>query len=474
LRSKAKTYWIIALLGTASLAIYCGAYTLPFCLPRTYQLPSLDIIKAGVWIPALGIAFTLGFLVLAGLYFIAYSLVRRYRTGLGLILFFCALFSICLGLMYPVNSADLFLYDFQGRILVHYGENPYLHAPSEFTTDPEVAFASRPDLPAVYGPLWLWFEPLVQQLRGEHRLQRLLLLKTVALGAHLANTWLIWLLLRNKPSRQRLTATLLYGWNPLILLETAGNGHNDAVMMTFVLLAVLCVQHSRWFWVLPCLMLAGLVKYVSFLWVPLFALLILRQLGFSRRGLLVVGISGLLALGLGALTYAPLWAGADTFLGLQSQDSIRGLSIPLSLILSWQGIASTDSLAELAEPVVRALTWLILGIVYLCQLTKVVDVKRLANACFWTGLVYVFVVNLQPQAWYLIWLFPFAILSGSRPALLIALALSIALFLPYIPFLWLLAAQPTSRGMTLAILVPAFACLALALFLVFRRARSSA
>lgn len=471
MRSSAKIYWLIGLLGTASLAIYFGAFALPFWLPRTYQLPSLDIIKAGVWVPALGTAFVLGFMTVVGVYFVAYRLVSRCKTGIGLILLFAVLFAICLGLMYPVNAADLFLYEFQGRILVHHGENPYLHAPAEFTADPEAAFAPRPDLPAVYGPLWLWLEALVQHIGGEHRLQRLLLLKIVAVGAHLANSWLIWLLLRNKPSRQRVTGTLLYAWNPLILLETAGNGHNDAVMMTCVLLAVFCVQHSRWFWVLPCLMLAGLIKYVSFLWVPLFALLILRQLGFSRRGLSVLGGSGLLSIGLLVLAYTPLWEGADTFGALKAANSSRGLSLPLSLVLTWQALASTGSLAELAEPVVRGLSWILLGVVYTRQLKIVRDLKTLISACFWTGLVYVVVVVLQLQPWYLIWLFPLAVLSESQLPVLISVGLSVGLFITYVPFLWVLAARPLSTGASVVLLVGIFASMVLILLLLFKRAR---
>jgi hypothetical protein len=315
----------------------------------------------------------------------------------------------------------------------------------------------------------LWLEALVQHIGGEYRMERLLLLKLVAVGAHLVNSWLIWLLLGNRPSRQRLTGTLLYAWNPLILLETAGNGHNDATMMAFVVLSLYLVQRRHCYGVLPCLMLAVLIKPVALLWTPFFLVLMIRQLGFNRRGLSILGIGGLLALGVAALAYAPLWAGADTFLGLRSQDSIRGLSLPLSLILSWQALVPTDWLAELAEPAVRALTWLFLGIVYLCQLKRVVSFKTLAKACFWTGLAYVFVVNLQPQAWYLIWLFPFAILANSRVTLLIALALSVALFLPYVPFLWVLAAQPLSGAVSVALLLAAFACLALALILIFRR-----
>lgn len=471
MRSSTKTYWLIGLLGTASLAIYLGAFALPFWLPRTYQLPSLDIIKAGVWVPALGIAFVLGFMALVGLYFVAYGLVRRYNTGIGPILLFAVLFAICLGFMYPVNAADLFLYDFQGRTLVHHGENPYLHAPAEFTADPEAAFAPRPDLPAVYGPLWLWLEALVQRLRAEHRLQRLLLLKIVAVGAHVANSWLIWLLLRNKPSRQRVTGTLLYAWNPLILLETAGNGHNDAVMMTFVLLAVYCVQYSRWLWVLPCLMLAGLVKYVSFLWVPLFAFLILRQLGFSRRGLSVLGGSGLLSIGLLVLAYMPLWEGAETFGALRAANSSRGLSLPLSLVLTWQALAPTGSLAQLAEPVVRGLSWILLGVVYTRQLKTVRDLKTLMSACFWTGLVYVVAVVLQLQPWYLIWLFPLAVLSETRLPVLISVGLSVGLFISYVPFLWVLAARPLSAGAALALLVGILICMTLILRLLLKKAR---
>lgn len=75
--------------------------------------------------------------------FVGHHLVRRYKADMGLILLLAVLFAVWLGLMCPVNAADLFLYDFQGGTLVHRGENPYVHASVEFTADPNAEGAGQ-------------------------------------------------------------------------------------------------------------------------------------------------------------------------------------------------------------------------------------------------------------------------------------------------------------------------------------------
>lgn len=473
MRSRVKSYWAISLVGIASVAVYVAAFTLPYWLPRTYTLPSLDIIKAGVWVPALGTAFIAGFLALMGLYLIAYRLISRNPTSLRFLLFLAVLFSLCLMWMYPVNAADLFVYDFQGRILVHHRQNPYVHPPVEFESDPELVFVHTPTQPATYGPLWLWLEAAVYWIGRKSRLLRLLLLKAIAIGAHLTNSVLIWLVLKRSSPQQRVRGAFLYAWNPLLLLETAGNGHNDAVMMSFVLLSFCLIQRRRWFWVLPCVMLGALIKYVSLLWVPFFVLLLLRQGERDRHALLGTCLGGLMALVLAGLAYAPVWAGAETFRGLLVQNSNQGLSLPLALILTWEGLLATERLASYGEPLIRGFSWLVLIVVALRHLAGTKSLEKLIRGCFWTGLVYIVGVNLQPQAWYLLWIFPLAVLSSARVPLRICHVLSIALFIPYVPMLWVLASRPAPAGSQVILLGGIVVCIVLVLLLARRMAGRS-
>jgi hypothetical protein len=64
---------------------------------------------------------------------------------------------------------------------------------------------------------------------------------------HLLNTLLVGSILRTLGRSPRIWALgmLLYGWNPLVLLESAQNGHNDVFMLTFVLLGILLLARAE-------------------------------------------------------------------------------------------------------------------------------------------------------------------------------------------------------------------------------------
>ena len=63
----------------------------------------------------------------------------------------------------------------------------------------------------------------------------------LGLVAHLTNAFLIWLIVGRLSPHRQLLGTLLYAWNPLCLLEFCASAHNDAVMLTFLLLGIYCL-----------------------------------------------------------------------------------------------------------------------------------------------------------------------------------------------------------------------------------------
>ena len=81
---------------------------------------------------------------------------------------------------------------------------------------------------------------------------------------------------RVAPSRQ-LLGTLLYAWNPLCLLEFCASAHNDAIMLTFLLLGIYCLLSG---WDVLAMVSFGLsisLKYVLLALLPLYFVLVIRQ-----------------------------------------------------------------------------------------------------------------------------------------------------------------------------------------------------
>src|SRR5262249_27064690 len=121
---------------------------------------------------------------------------------------------------------------------------------------------------------------------------------------------LAWLRARGLPDR----AVLVYAWAPLPVLEFAHSGHNDALMVLLLTVA-LALVHRRYIGA-ALLALATLAKIAPVVLVPLLA----RRWGLGPAalfgGLVALGYAPLLMLGGGAggslLTYAATWSDNDS------------------------------------------------------------------------------------------------------------------------------------------------------------------
>jgi hypothetical protein len=131
----------------------------------------------------------------------------------------------------------------------------------------------------------------------------------------------------------RTGALLFYVWNPLLLVEFAGNGHNDVVMLTFVLLAFWLHLEGQWRLAALALGLATLVKLAAVVFVPGYLWLLLWEGAGAARGQ-----PGVRRLALGAwrgaqalavmlvawvALYLPVWEGLHTLQALVSGPANR-------------------------------------------------------------------------------------------------------------------------------------------------------
>jgi len=252
----------------------------------------------------------------------------RDRRVCTLAVLFPVLFNLGLLLGRPYLSIDLGSYIAGGYFGSTPGGNPYVQpafslAGTPFGASLE-AFGWRP-IHGVqpYGPLWVQYEVIVLRLTHDVAAAALLL-KGLVVAASLGSAALIWAILGRVRPADQLLGTLLYLWNPVIIVEFAAEGHNDALMILCVLAALLLTVGGWPALALIALLLGVLTKYVPLILLP--ALLAYFwcswRKGAARIHLIGRVLLGLFAgLGLAVLFYRPLWAGTATFQGLREQGT---------------------------------------------------------------------------------------------------------------------------------------------------------
>jgi hypothetical protein len=237
------------------------------------------------WFRGLG-AFQSLFLVGFAFFALAVVLRRRYERlpHVGLAMFAVAFATrALLAPLPPSLSGDLYRYVWEGRVLLA-GEDPYTRAPDDARLEalrdrviwPQV---NHPELATIYPPLAEAGFALVARLSPTVTAFKLwVALHDLALVAVL----MAW--------TRRLgagpLAALVYAWNPLVLIEYAGTGHNDPTAMLWLALAFLLAE-SRPAWSAAALALGCLVKLA-----PLAALpFLLRRWPWRARAIALLALA---------------------------------------------------------------------------------------------------------------------------------------------------------------------------------------
>lgn len=317
--------------------------------------------------------------------------------------------------MPTVLSTDTFSYLAYGRMVAFHDLNPYFHVPTQMGHDPTLAF-HRWDIVMPYGPIWAFLAVGVAYLSGPSEIfTGILIFKMLAGISHLAVALLAYHVARTWSERLALVVLSFIAWNPIFLLEGAGNGHNDLLMMALALAGLLAYAHKKP-WVGYLLLLASvLVKFVTLLLLALYLLVWLRQqLTWRARWGLVVKV-GMVNLLFVMVSYAPFWQGAETLtgsiversshalLGFQTVSEIllenvgRSLSLPAGQIEQWEFWLAT------LLPKVIFLVILLTQLYRLCFRPRSLPILDIMAA--WNVLIlsYILFINTSVFPWYFIW-----------------------------------------------------------------------
>jgi hypothetical protein len=350
--------WSLALLSLLGYILIAVWFPLD---PSLHHAPLPDIRTLT---PSLGAGLAYGgwLVALFALYALAYRWVRGAATGLSLrfILLTTALFSLPLVLTFPVNATDVYRYFVRGRVTAVYGLSPFSFPPAAFPSDPYVSLAGEwAEATSPYGPVWELVAGGVTALSGGNVQSALCLFKGLGALVHLAAAALLWLALRDAPPARRTARTLLWAWNPALLLISVVDGHNDVLMLFWLLLGTLLVGRGRYgqrslsstVAGLVVMTLAPLTKLAGLLPLPLFYLAVLRQLPDARTRIRLLGASGLGTSLVAVLAFVPFARSAGTLLEsvrrLQQEAAGAGGFSPIALaVLAARRLNLTFDLAD--------------------------------------------------------------------------------------------------------------------------------
>lgn len=318
-------------------------------------------------------------------------------------------------------SQDIFVYVSTGRMQVIHGANPYLHPPLDFPQDSSLPHVGVPEYRAVYGPLWVGITRLVVAISGTSLAANLLALKLFLILANLACLALILAISSRAAPAARVTGLLLYAWNPLVLLEVAGNGHNDVMVLLFLLAGGLFFSRGARLAGWGCVVAAALIKLTGVIFWPIYLVAALRRSKGILDGAKDLLLMALVAGGLFMAGFGPYWVGWATLSPTLSMSELYTNSLVMSLN-HWLQIIVTGSLhwpADLVGLRVHQALSLVLKLAFLIYLALKIRYIRGPQDLWegWrdTGLFFVLFVMQYYWPWYLVPLLGVAAAGAWRP-----------------------------------------------------------
>jgi hypothetical protein len=343
---------------------------------------------------------------------------------------------------------------------------------------------------APYGPLWLAPLSLFATISSQNPALLPVIFRVAGLVIHLVNTLLIWHMLGKLAPERRLAGTLLYAWNPLVLLELAGNGHIDMLVICLLLLAVaLYLQQKGPRTEISAIILLGIAASLNmlvFLLVPPFLWFIERKerklssaaWGFCWRFVVLLAVV--------ALFYLPVWQGSSTYLALISSfdmnhfqhSPLGSLVIPLRWLYTTltSGLPYPPSLLNpifAADATILSTSIFLFILLYFRVLGRVRDTSfslfpalDTLFACLSIVLVgFTLLAASDFWPWYMLWLPCFAALRRFDRLSICLLLLSCATLL-YYPFLYL-------DGTAIAVFLPLCIFATPVVYILVQRLRAS-
>lgn len=425
-------------MSAVMLAIYITAFTVPFFLGEHYTKPQLTwAIMSGYRLEA-AFAYTFVIIALFGMYYLAFRALKANPTLPGWAVYLPPVFFVfSLLAIYPPGGWDLFLYISQGRIYTEHHLNPFIVPPQDAPTDAFFPYSSWWPYPSTYGPAWQMIASLVSIIGGQNLWLSMLLFKIAVSVFFIGSAVLVHLILDRHRPEARLLGVFLLAWNPLVLFETAGNGHNDIVMVFFALLALYYLAQRRHLWSIPLLTISALVKYSSGLLLP-GVLLSLIATGKDLKQKVIWSLGGLALAGIALGLFTRPFGMAFSLVALFGLEELYRSSPATLLFMALQGNFPPAT----AGDIVKGTVALSMGVLYLIELSRFIKRGLLASL---DSLVYFgyqstfFLLLLIPRfhPWFVTWLLGLGVLLVDSEPSRRAVLFSFTAFLSHIVYYYI-------------------------------------
>lgn len=272
LRLKPSAVWIAGALGLIAFSVLLTDLSRQFGYDRAViDMPILTLAA---------LILTAGVFFFAGTAFLKAALPHApsvsSRLVLGLVLIAGLLARLMLFASEPALEDDYQRYLWDGAVTAH-GHNPYKHAPADVLdagpsgalfelvaeAGPVISRINHPNLTTIYPPLAQAGFALAHAIApfSLASWRALILLADIA-------TLALMLILLGQLGRTPLWVTL-YWWNPIVLKEFFNSAHMDALLLPFLLAALLLALKLRPVLATTCLTLAAGIKIWPVLLAPL-------------------------------------------------------------------------------------------------------------------------------------------------------------------------------------------------------------
>lgn len=184
-----------------------------------------------------------------------------------------AAIALVLLLGHNAYSHDIFNYLFNAKMVVQYQANPHVSVALDFPQDEWLRFMHNVHTPAPYGYGWTLVSLLPMALSWGKFLPAYVLMKLLVAAGLLLALFFVWKLLKMAKREHREFWWLVLAFNPLLLLETLLNGHNDVWMMWPALAAWYFAKRKKnfkqLFFIVLLLVFSISIKFATVVLVPL-------------------------------------------------------------------------------------------------------------------------------------------------------------------------------------------------------------